>query len=48
VVIRDVEHGKALAIGASLVSSSDIKAIKKGKAVRNLHYVGDRLWKALG
>jgi PUA domain protein len=48
VVVRDIEHGKALAVGASLVSSSEIKAIKKGKAVRNLHYVGDRLWKALG
>ncbi len=48
VVVRDIEHGKALAVGASLASSSEIKAMKKGKAVRNLHYIGDRLWKALG
>lgn len=48
VVVRDIEHGKALAIGASLVSSIEIKALKKGKAIRNIHYVGDKLWKAIG
>ena len=47
VVVRDIEHGKALAIGASLVSSSEIKGMKKGKAIRNIHYVGDKLWKAI-
>ena len=44
VVVRDVTHGKALAIGRALKSSSDIEAVKKGKVVENLHYVGDSLW----
>jgi PUA domain protein len=46
VVVRDVTHGKALAIGRALKSSSDVEAVRKGKVVENLHYVGDRLWNA--
>jgi PUA domain protein len=46
VVVRDIAHGKALAIGKALKSSSDIEKNKKGKAIENLHYVGDSLWKA--
>lgn len=44
VVIRDVTHGKALAIGMANKSSADIEASKKGKVIRNIHYVGDKLW----
>jgi len=46
VVVRDVAHGKALAIGRALKSASEIETSKKGKVVKNLHYVGDRLWDA--
>jgi len=46
VVVRDIAHGKALAIGRALESSSDIEASRKGKVIENLHYVGDSLWKA--
>ena len=48
VVVRDVEHGKALAIGKALVGSDEMKEMRKGKAVTNLHHVGDKLWKSLG
>lgn len=44
VVIRDERHGKALAIGLSLLSSKEIQEKKRGKAVKNLHYVGDKIW----
>lgn len=44
VVIRDVTHGKALAIGMANKSSVEIEASKKGKVIRNIHYVGDKLW----
>ena len=44
VVIRDVNHGKALAIGVANKSSADIEASKKGKVIRNIHFVGDKLW----
>lgn len=47
VAVRDIRHGKALAIGLSLTTSEGMRGTKKGKAVKNLHYVGDRLWKAL-
>ena len=46
VVIRDVTHGKALAIGIANNSSSDIESTKKGKVVKNIHYVGDKIWDA--
>ena len=46
VVVRDVTHGKALAVGKALKGSQEIMASRKGKVVENLHYVGDRLWKA--
>ncbi|MBN2336100.1 DUF1947 domain-containing protein [Candidatus Bathyarchaeota archaeon] len=46
VVIRDVTHGKALAVGRALKGSAEIEASKKGKVIQNLHYVGDKLWNA--
>jgi len=46
VVIRDVNHGKALAIGLANKSSAEIEESKKGKVIKNLHYVGDKLWEA--
>jgi len=48
VVVRDVQHGKALAVGLAQVSSGEMKASERGKMVRNLHYVGDNLWRAYG
>ena len=44
VVVRDVKHGKALAIGKALRGSAAIMVEKKGKVIHNLHYVGDRIW----
>lgn len=47
VVVRDVRHNKALAVGKALKTSREIMDSKKGKVIRNLHYVGDRLWDAI-
>lgn len=44
VTVRDVSHGKALAVGKALKSSLEIMSDKSGKVVQNLHYVGDKLW----
>jgi len=44
VVVVDERHGKPLAIGTALVSSAAMKG-PKGKVVKNLHYVGDEIWK---
>lgn len=46
VVIRDVSHGKALAIGKAKKSSKEIEESKTGKVISNLSYVGDKLWNA--
>ena len=47
VVIKDIEYGKALAIGEALFGSEEIREMSKGKAIKNLHNVGDKIWKAL-
>ena len=46
VVIRDVTHGKALAVGKAVKSSDEILSDRRGKVVKNLHYVGDKLWES--
>jgi PUA domain protein len=44
VLIADMKHGKALAIGEVLMDSSTAKATKKGPVVKTLHYVSDKIW----
>ena len=46
VIIRDVTHGKALAVGKAGKSSLEILSDKRGKVIKNLHYVGDKLWES--
>ena len=44
VVIKDVINHKPLAIGVSLMDSNTMCEITSGKAVKNIHYVGDEYW----
>ena len=46
-VIRDIIHRKALGIGTALYSSGEMRGLKKGKAILNLHYVGDTIWASI-
>ncbi|HHF59041.1 MAG TPA: RNA-binding protein, partial [Thermoplasmatales archaeon] len=46
--IRDENHGRAIAVGISLMNGSDLIKLEKGRGVKNIHWVGDRIWKALG
>jgi len=46
-LIVDERHRKPLAIGVALFSSQAVKNLKHGKIVKNIHHVGDKLWKAL-
>lgn len=48
VVVRDVRHRKALAVGTAQSSSNEMRASERGKVVKNLHHVGDKLWQAYG
>ncbi len=45
VIVRDERHGKSLAVGVALVPSEEMREMPKGKAVKSIHYVGDKLWK---
>ncbi len=46
-IIVDQRHGKPLAIGIALFNSQTMKNINQGKIVKNIHHVGDKLWKLL-
>lgn len=44
VAVKDSIHGKAIAVGEALIPSDEMKQTAKGAVVKNLHYVGDKLW----
>jgi len=44
VVIVDENNKKPLAIGIALFGSEEMKGMKEGKVLKNIHYVGDALW----
>ena len=44
VSIVDMQHKKVIALGIALFSSEEIKALEKGKVIKVIHYVGDKLW----
>ena len=43
--VRDVKNLRALAIGEALISGMEMLQKKPGKAIKSIHYVGDKLWK---
>jgi PUA-domain protein len=44
VVVVDMKHNKALALGESLLDSDTARTTKKGPVVKTLHYVSDKIW----
>jgi PUA-domain protein len=44
VLIVDMKHGKALALGESLLDAETAKNTKKGPVVKTMHYVSDKIW----
>ncbi len=44
VLIVDMKHGKALALGESLLDAETAKQTKKGPVAKTLHYVSDKIW----
>lgn len=44
VYVRDAQHKRPLAVGRAMMSGSEMVVSDKGKAVRTLHHVGDRIW----
>jgi len=43
--VRDVKNRVPLAIGKALISAEEMAKKQPGKAVKSLHFVGDKLWK---
>ncbi len=44
VVVREEKRGRGIAVGRSLLSSSEMARVRKGPSLKNLHYLGDRFW----
>lgn len=43
-LVKDVRFGKSIGICVAEASSEAMRTMSKGKAARNVHYVGDRFW----
>lgn len=44
VVVIDETHKKPLAIGKALISGEEMVENNEGKAIKAIHYIGDKLW----
>lgn len=44
VLVVDEKHGKPLAVGEILYDKGEAESVKEGVVVRNVHFVGDRVW----
>src|SRR3989344_2855127 len=45
VAVIDKNNQKPLAVGIALFSSEEMKKMTSGKVIKNIHYVGDELWR---
>tara|TARA_Y100000034_G_C6835939_1_gene377757 strand:+ start:140 stop:586 length:447 start_codon:yes stop_codon:yes gene_type:complete len=45
IVIIDQNNKKSLAVGIALLNSEEMQNSSSGKVIKNIHYVGDELWK---
>ncbi|MBI2668226.1 DUF1947 domain-containing protein [Candidatus Woesearchaeota archaeon] len=46
VVVVDQTHQKPIAVGIASFNFEEMKVMKTGKVIKNIHYVGDEVWKA--
>ena len=42
--IVEETHHKFLAVGKSMVSSSELEKMEKGEVIQNIHYISDKFW----
>jgi len=47
VLVKDSVHNKFIAVGKALIEKSEAEKSEKGATLENLHYIGDKHWKAL-
>lgn len=46
ILIVDINNQKPIAVGIALLSGEEIKVATSGKVIKNIHYVGDKIWQA--
>jgi len=46
IVVREDKKGRAVAVGRTMVASSEMAEMKKGNCVKNMHHAGDKFWDA--
>ncbi len=44
IAVRDEKHSKPICVGIALFSGTEMQEMTSGKVVRNIHYVGDKVW----
>jgi PUA-domain protein len=47
VLVTDEKHGKPIALGEALYDAEQAKNVKQGVIIKNVHYVGDKMWNIL-
>jgi len=47
VLVVDERHGKPIAIGEALKNVEEVNKARKGVVVKNVHYVGDKVWRLI-
>ena len=45
IMIIDVNNKKPLAVGIALLNSEEMRSATGGKVIKNIHFVGDELWR---
>ena len=43
-LIIEERYGKPLAVGIALFDSRSMRKVEHGKIVKNIHYIGDKIW----
>ena len=44
IAVVDVNNKKPLSVGIAMFSSEEMSEKESGKAVKNIHYIGDKIW----
>jgi len=44
IAIKEETYGKVIAVGKALVSSEEMESMKSGKAIKNIHFIGDKIY----
>jgi PUA-domain protein len=47
IVVKEEKYNKSIALGLSIYDVQDLKSIKKGRVIENIHYVGDMFWEII-